>query len=320
MNKKIVVLDGYTLNPGDLSWSELEKFGEVTLYDRTKKADVAERIKNADIVLTNKTVIDRETMETCEKLSYIGVLATGYDVVDVKAAKELGITVSNVPQYGTESVSQFAIALLLEICNRVGQHNDATKQGKWSYNPDWCFWEYPIIELNNKIMGIIGFGRIGQQTGKIARSLGMQVLYYDSYSTVEETAEVRRANQLDDLLSLSDVVVLHCPLTEETREIINKNSLNKMKSNAILINNSRGPLINEVDLAEALTAQQIYAAGIDVVSIEPILEENPLLNCANCFITPHISWASKAARKRIMKYTGENITSYLNGNPVNVVS
>ncbi|MEO1770575.1 D-2-hydroxyacid dehydrogenase [Candidatus Enterococcus ferrettii] len=320
MNKTIVVLDGYTLNPGDLSWGELERFGEVILYDRTEKADVAKRIENAEIVLTNKTIIDGEAMRKCEKLSYIGVLATGYDVVDVKAAKDLGITVSNVPQYGTESVSQFAIALLLEICNRVGQHSDATKQGKWSQNQDWCFWDYPIIGLNNKVMGVIGFGRIGQQTGKIARALGMQVLYYDNYTEVEGTVEVRKVDQLDDLLSLSDVVVLHCPLTEETQEIINKNTLKRMKATAILINNSRGPLINDVDLAEALSEQQIYAAGIDVVSVEPISEENPLLNCTNCFITPHISWASKAARERIMKCTGENIAAYLSGDPMNVVS
>lgn len=320
MDKQVVVLDGYTLNPGDLSWSELEQFGEITIYDRTEKTDVAKRIKNAEIVLTNKTIIDAEVMKKCEKLRYIGVLATGYDVVDIKAANDLGITVTNVPQYGTESVSQFAIALLLEICNRVGHHNDATKQGKWSNHQDWCFWDYPIIELKNKVMGIIGFGRIGKQTGKIAKSLGMQVLYYDNYTELEETDEVRKVNQLDELLSLADVVVLHCPLTEDTRELINKNTLKKMKPNAILINNSRGPLINENDLARALTEQRIYGAGLDVVSTEPISEKNPLLKCPNCFITPHISWASKEARKRIMNCTGENIAAYLNGNPINVVS
>lgn len=320
MDKQVVVLDGYTLNPGDLSWSELEQFGEITIYDRTEKTDVAKRIKNAEIVLTNKTIIDAEVMKKCEKLRYIGVLATGYDVVDIKAANDLGITVTNVPQYGTESVSQFAIALLLEICNRVGHHNDATKQGKWSNHQDWCFWDYPIIELKNKVIGIIGFGRIGQQTGEIAKALGMQVLYYDSYVKMKENDEVKKVNRLDELLSLADVVVLHCPLTDDTREMIDKDALDKMKSNAILINNSRGPLINEIDLARALTEQRIYAAGLDVVSTEPILKENPLLNCPNCFITPHISWASKEARKRIMNCTGENIAAYLNGNPINVVS
>ena len=320
MDKQIVVLDGYTLNPGDLSWSELEKFGKITLYDRTEKKDVAERIKNAEIVLTNKTIIDSDTMKKCEKLRYIGVLATGYDVVDVKATESLRITVTNVPQYGTESVSQFAIALLLEVCNRVGHHNDVTKQGKWSSHQDWCFWDYPIIELKNRVMGIIGSGRIGQQTGNIAQALGMQVVYYDNYSKVETTNDIKKVNQLEDLLSLADVVVLHCPLTEETLEMINKNTLDKMKPNAILINNSRGPLVNDKDLAQALTDQRIYAAGLDVVSTEPILEENPLLNCPNCFITPHISWASKAARARIMKSVDENIAAFLSGNPINVVS
>ena len=318
---KIVILDGYTENPGDLSWEALERFGELRVYDRTPDddAEIARRIGDAEIVLPNKCPIRRAVMDACPQLRYISVLATGYNIVDVAAAREKGIPVSNIPTYGTAAVGQFAIALLLEICHHVAHHSEAVHQGRWASNPDWCFWDYPLIELAGKTMGIIGFGRIGQTTGRIAKAMGMTVL-----ATGSRESEAGRAIAdyvtLDELLARADVVVLHCPLFPSTQGIINRETIAKMKDGVILINNSRGPLVVEQDLADALNSGKIYAAGLDVVSTEPIRDDNPLLTARNCFITPHISWAPKESRERIMSITAENLRAFLEGAPVNLVN
>jgi len=316
---KIVVLDGYTENPGDLSWEALAKQGELTVYDRTPAHEIANRIGDAEIVITNKTPITRETLDACPGIRYIAVLATGYNVVDVNAAKEKGIPVSNVPTYGTAAVGQFAIAMLLEICHHVAHHSDTVHAGKWNACIDWCYWDYPLIELDGKTMGIIGFGRIGQTTGKIAKALGMKVLAYDSFPT-ESGKAIAEYVDLDTLLAASDVISLHCPLFPETQGIINKDTIAKMKDGVILLNNSRGPLLVEQDVADALNSGKIFAAGLDVVSTEPIRSDNPLLTAKNCIITPHISWAPKESRQRIMDCTVSNVAAFLAGRPENVVN
>lgn len=318
---KIVILDGYAENPGDLSWDYLDKFGTVELYDRTPcaEASIINRIGNAEIVLTNKTPISRGVIDACPNLRFISVLATGYNIVDYNYAKERGILVANVPSYGTASVAQAAIALLLEICNRVAHHSNAVHDGRWRSCPDWCFWDYPLIELAGKTMGIIGFGRIGQSTGVIAKALGMRVIAYNR-SVSERGKAIAEYVPLDALLSQSDVIVLHCPLTAETTAVINKNSIEKMKDGVIIINNSRGPLIMEQDLADALNSGKVAAAGLDVLSSEPPRRDNPLLTAKNCFITPHISWASKESRQRIMTCTENNIAAFLSNTPVNIVN
>ncbi len=318
---KIVILDGYTENPGDLSWEALERFGELCVYDRSPDddAEIARRIGDAEIVLTNKCPIRRAVMDACPQLRYISVLATGYNIVDVACAREKGIPVSNVPTYGTAAVGQFAIALLLEICHHVAHHSDAVHQGRWASNPDWCFWDYPLIELAGKTMGIIGFGRIGQTTGRIAKAMGMTILAAGSRES-EAGRAIADYVTLDELLERSDVVVLHCPLFPSTQGIINRETIARMKDGVILINNSRGPLVVEQDLADALNSGKIYAAGLDVVSTEPIRDDNPLLTARNCFITPHISWAPKESRERILSITAENLRAFLEGAPVNLVN
>ena len=316
---KIVVLDGYTENPGDLSWEELAKLGELTVYDRTPVEEIVSRIGDAEIVITNKTPITRATMDACPNMRYIAVLATGYNVVDVNAAKEKGIPVSNVPTYGTAAVGQFAIAMLLEICHHVAHHSDTVYAGKWNACADWCYWDYPLIELDGKTMGIIGFGRIGQTTGRIAKAMGMNILAYDSFQS-ESGKAIGEYVDLDTLLASSDVIALHCPLFPETEGIINKDTIAKMKDGVILLNNSRGPLIVEQDVADALNSGKIFAAGLDVVSTEPIKNDNPLLKAKNCLITPHISWAPKESRQRIMDCTVSNVAAFQAGAPVNVVN
>ncbi|MDO4547873.1 MAG: D-2-hydroxyacid dehydrogenase, partial [Clostridia bacterium] len=266
---KIVVLDGYTENPGDLSWEGLEKLGQLTVYDRTSTEDIVKRIGDAQIVYTNKTPITRETLDACAQVQFIGVLATGYNVVDTQAAKEKGIPVANIPTYGTDAVGQFAIAMLLEICHHVQRHSDAVYEGRWSACPDFCFWDYPLIELAGKTMGIIGFGRIGQVTGRIAKALGMNVIACDSFEN-ESGRAIAKYVKIDELLATSDVISLHCPLFPETQGIINKENIARMKDGVIILNNSRGPLIVEEDLAQALNSGKVYAAGLDVVSTEPI--------------------------------------------------
>ena len=319
---KIVVLDGYTENPGDLSWEELGKLGELTVYDRTSLTDEAEaiaRIGDAEIVFTNKTPITRKVLDACPGIRFISLLATGYNCVDYAYAREKGIPVTNVPTYGTASVGQFAIALLLEICHHIGHHDASVHAGNWERCADWCYWDYPLIELAGKAMGIIGFGRIGQTTGRIARAMGMEVLAYDSHPSDAGRA-IAEYVDLDTLLARSDVVALHCPLFPETEGIINRETIAKMKDGAILLNNSRGPLVVEQDLADALNAGKLAAAGLDVVSTEPIRGDNPLLKAKNCIITPHISWAPKESRQRIMDCAVSNVKAFLAGSPVNVVN
>ena len=319
---KIVVLDGYTENPGDLSWSELEKLGSVTAYDRTAYAEsplIAERIGDAEIVVMNKTPISRETIDKCPNIKLIAVLATGYNVVDYNYAREKGIPVVNVPTYGTASVSQFSIALLLEICHHIGHHSESVHAGNWANNADWCYWDYPLIELEGKTIGIIGFGRIGQAEGRIAKALGMNVLAYDLFPN-DSGREIAEYVGLDELYACADVITLHCNLTPENTGMINKESIAKMKDGVILINNARGQLIDEQDVADALNCDKIAAAGLDVVYTEPIRADNPLLKAKNCIITPHISWAPKESCQRIMDATAENIRAFLAGAPVNVVN
>ncbi|MGN1165134.1 MAG: D-2-hydroxyacid dehydrogenase [Lachnospiraceae bacterium] len=317
---KIVVLDGYTLNPGDISWEGFEAIGEVTVYDRTKAEDVVERIGDAEVVYTNKTPITRETLDTCKNVKFIGVLATGYNIVDIEAAKEKGIPVANIPTYGTAAVSQFAIALLLELCHHVGEHSDAVKAGEWSSNPDWCFWKHPLVELAGKTMGIIGFGRIGQDTGKIAQAMGMNVLAYDAFKRPELESETCHYADLDTVLAESDVIALHCPLFPETEGIINKDTIAKMKDGVMIINDARGPLIVEEDLRDALNSGKVAGAALDVVSTEPIRMDNPLLDAKNVILTPHIAWAPKESRQRLMNIAVDNLKHFVDGDPQNIVN
>lgn len=319
---KIVVLDGYTENPGDISWEPLKRLGEFSVYDRTSFVEapvIAERIGDAQVAVTNKTPISRDTIDACPNLKLIAVLATGYNVVDYKYAKEKSIPVVNVPTYGTSAVGQYSIAMLLEICHHIGHHDRSVHEGNWANNADWCYWDYPLIELDGKTIGIIGFGRIGQTEGRIAKAMGMKVLVCVPYPNAsgEKIAEYV---DLDTLYAKADVVSLHCNLTPENTGMINSESIAKMKDGVILINNARGQLINEQDVADALNAGKIAAAGLDVVYSEPIKVDCPLLGAKNCIITPHISWASKECRQRIMDITAANIDAFVKGNPVNVVN
>lgn len=319
---KIVVLDGYTENPGDLSWEPLKKLGEVVVYDRTSYQDdpiIAERLKDADIAVINKTPITKNIIDLCPDLKAIAVLATGYNVVDCAYAGEKGIPVMNVPAYGTQIVGQYAVGLLLELCSHYGHHDETVKKGKWESNDDWCYWDYPMIELYGKTAGIIGLGRIGCATAKILNAMEMKVIAYDTCET-EAGKQVARYVDLDTLFRESDVIFLHCPLFESTEGIIHKGNIEKMKDGVILINNSRGQLVVEQDLADALNSGKVYAAGLDVVSTEPIRKDNPLLHAKNCLITPHISWAAKDSRQRIMDITADNIQSFSEGHPIHVVN
>lgn len=319
---KIVILDGYTENPGDLSWDALAALGELTVYDRSSRTDqqeVIDRIGDAEIVITNKTPITRMVLDACPSVRFIGVLATGYNVVDTACTRERGIPVSNVPAYGTAAVGQFTIALLLEICHHVAHHSETVFAGKWEHCPDFCYWDHPLIELDGKTMGIIGFGRIGQATGRIAKALGMRVLATGSRPCPEGEA-IAEYTDLNTLLSSSDVIALHCPLFPETEGIINRENIAKMKDGVILLNSARGGLVVEQDLADALNSGKIAAAGLDVVSTEPIQGDNPLLKAKNCIITPHIAWGSKESRQRIMDCTVKNVKAFLAGTPVNTIN
>lgn len=316
----IVVLDGYTLNPGDISWEGLGALGEVTVYDRTAASEIIPRIQNAEAVFTNKAPLTREALAACPKLRFIGVLATGYNVVDIDAANERNIPVANIPTYGTAAVSQYAIALLLELCHHIGEHSNCVKRGDWTNNPDWCFWNHPLVELAGKTMGIIGFGRIGQETGRIAQALGMTILAYDEFQNPALVTDTCRYTDLDTLLTQADVISLHCPLFPSTQGIICKESIAKMKDGVMIINDSRGPLIVEEDLRDALNSGKVAGAAVDVVSTEPIRPDNPLLQAKNIIITPHIAWAPKESRQRLMDIAVENLKTYLNGTPQNIVN
>lgn len=322
---KAVVLDGGTLNPGDLSWAGLQKLCDLVVHDRTAfdttgLQKIIERIGEAEIVFSNKTPIPREAFQHMPNVKYIGVLGTGYNIVDIEAANERGIVVTNVPTYGTKTVAQMAVALLLEMCHHIGAHSEAVLSGAWSKHADWCFWNYPIIELDSKTLGIIGFGKIGQEVGKIAQALGMNVLVYDSYKIKELECATLKYVELDELLANSDAVSLHCPLFEDTKGIINKDNIAKMKDGVLLVNNSRGALVVEEDLAAALNSGKVGGAALDVVSSEPIYADNPLLKAKNCIITPHISWASQEARQRLLNSAVDNFKKFLVGTPINVVN
>lgn len=316
---KIVILDGHAVNPGDLSWDCFRIFGDVTVYERTDPAQVAERLKNCHVVMTNKTPITAELLDACPTIRLICVLATGYNVVDCAAARERGIPVCNVPDYGTNAVAQFTFSLLLELCNRVGLHSDAVHDGQWTTCPDFCFWRTPQMELAGKTMGIIGFGRIGRAVGRIAKAMGMRVIAYNR-SRHPDGAAIGEYVELETLLSESDIISLHCPLTTENTGLINAETIAKMKDGAILLNTARGGLLNEQDVSDALQCGKLKAAAVDVVSYEPILNENPLLRAPNCIITPHMAWAPIESRQRILDCTVSSIQAFLDGSPINTVN
>ena len=316
---KIIVLDGYGLNPGDLTWKGFEELGELTVYDRTSPSELLERAAGAEALVTNKTLITSENMDALPDLKYIGVLATGYNVVDIDAAKARGIVVTNIPAYSTASVAQMVFAHILNITQRVGYYADENKQGRWTKNADFCYWDTHLVELQGKKMGIVGFGNIGQATARIAQAFGMEVCVYSSKPQFALPSGIKKM-ELDELFGECDVVSLHCPLTPDTKKMVNANRLSKMKPNAVLINTGRGPLINEQDLADALNEGKIAAAGLDVLSVEPSVEGNPLLGARNCFITPHIAWATLEARTRLMDIAVQNLKSYQKGQIVNNVA
>lgn len=316
---KIVVLDGYAANPGDLNWDELKALGECTVYDRTAPDEVLGRAAGAEIVLTNKTVIDAGHIDALPALKYIGVLATGYNIVDVDAAKAHGIIVTNIPAYSTASVAQMVFAHLLNIASQVQHHSEEVHKGRWTRSKDFCFWDTPLIELRGKKLGIVGLGHTGMATARIAFGFEMEVCAYTSKSPLQLPHGIKKM-ELDELFAQCDVVSLHCPLTDATREMVNARRLALMKPTAILINTGRGPLVNEQNLADALNSGRLYAAGVDVLSQEPPRADNPLLTARNCYITPHIAWASSAARQRLTDIMLDNIRAYLAGKPANNVA
>ncbi len=316
---RIVVLDSHTLNPGDLDWDALQVLGSCDIYDRTPPAQVVSRAQGAQLVLTNKTVLSRESIEKLPQLRYIGVLATGYNVVDVEAARRRGICVTNVPAYGTPSVAQMVFAHVLNLTQHVAEHAQSVRAGDWSRSEDFCYWNFPLVELAGLTMGIVGFGRIGRQTARLARAFGMKVICHDVSPAPVPPSEVQPVD-LDTLFRDSDVVSLHCPLTQANRGFVNKQRLEMMKPGAFLINTSRGPLVDELALAEALNAGRIAGAGLDVLCEEPPRADNPLLSAKNCYITPHIAWATRSARQRLMESAISNVRAFLKGDPQNVVS
>lgn len=316
---RICILDGYAANPGDLSWNALQALGDCVVYDRTTPDQLLERAADADILLTNKVAIKSEHMAALPRLKYIGVMATGYNVVDTEAARQRGIVVTNIPAYSTYSVAQMVFAHLLNIAQQVQHHAEAVREGRWSACPDFCFWDTPLLELSGRRIGIVGLGHTGMATARIAMGFGMEVCAYTSKSHLQLPPEIKSMS-LDELFSTCDVVSLHCPLTPATRHLVNAERLSLMKRTAILINTGRGPLVNEADLAHALNSGQLAAAGLDVLSEEPPRPDNPLLTARNCYITPHIAWASLAARQRLMDILVSNVQAFLNGHPINVVS
>ncbi len=314
---RIVVLDGFTLNPGDLSWNELKALSPCEIYDRTPATEVVARAAGAEIVLTNKTELGRAEIENLPQVKYIGVLATGTNVVDLTATRERGVIVTNVPAYSTRSVAQTTIALLLELTQHVGHHAQTVREGKWTQSPDWCYWDYPLIELDGLNLGIVGFGRIGRAVGEVGAALGMRVLVWDR--TAKIMPPFARAVSLETIFRLSDVVTLHCPLTPQTHMLVNAERLSWMKRTALLLNTSRGLLVDEAALAYALNSGRLAGAGLDVLSSEPPSADNPLLRARNCIITPHMAWGTRAARSRLLQIAVENVRAFLQGRPQNVV-
>ncbi len=317
---KIVILDGYTINPGDLSWQGMEEFGEVTVYDRTSPGEVIDRIREADAVCASKVNLTREVLESCPYLQYIGVLATGYNMVDLDEARKQGITVTNIPAYSTTAVAQHTIGLLLELCLHIGAQDESVHAGDWCRCPDFSYSNYPLIELAGKTMGIIGFGRIGQSVAKLARDLGMKVLYNSPHRHEDQEGENCQYADLDTLFAKSDVISLHCPLTPETENLIDRESIAKMKDGVMILNLARGPIVNEQDLADALKSGKVSAAAADVVSVEPIRPDNTLLEAPHMLLTPHIAWAPKETRQRLIDIAVENLKCFVEGHPQNVVS
>lgn len=318
-NIRIVVLDGYTLNPGDLSWDALAVMGDLKVHDRTLPDDVVDRAQNTLIVLTNKTVLSKSCIEALPDLSYIGVLATGTNIVDLEAASQKGIIVTNVPEYGTQSVAQMVFAHILNLCQHVGEHSQSVLQGAWERSLDFCYWEFPLIELTGLALGIVGYGRIGRAVGQLGSALGMHILVHDNVTPTDLESNIKSV-ELDALFQQSDIVSLHCPLTANTERLVSQKRLEMMKPTAFLINTSRGPLIDEMALAEALNKGMIAGAGLDVLVQEPPVSDNPLLTARNCYITAHIAWATLSARKRLLETTIDNIKAFLNGSPQNVVN
>ena len=315
---KIVILDGYTANPGDLSWKELEQWGEVTVYDRTKPGETLARAADAEIILTNKVVISRELIAQLPRLKYIGVLATGYNVVDIEAAHERGIIVTNVPAYSTESVAQMVFAHLLTVTNRTEHYAIQNRGGRWSENPDFCYWDFPHTELAGKTFGIVGLGHIGQRVAQIALAFGMKVKALTSKATAALPVGIEKAS-LEELLATSDVLSLHCPLTEQSHHLMNSDTLRQMKPTAILINTGRGPLVDDQAVADALAEGRLAAFCADVLTVEPPKTDNPLLKQPHAFITPHIAWATKEARVRLLQVATDNVRAFLSANPINVI-
>ena len=318
-NSRIVVLDAFTLNPGDLSWDTLQSLGKCKVYDRTSPDKVIERSEVAEIILTNKTVLEREIIDCLPDMKYIGVMATGYNVVDLAAARDRGIPVTNVPKYGTKSVAQMVFALLFELTQHVAHHAGTVREGRWAANPDFCYWDYPLIELDGLTMGIIGFGSIGQAVARIAQAFGMRLLVNDIHRVQTGDPGIRFAD-VDTVFRESDVVSLHCPLTTESQGMVDAERLSLMKKTAFLINTGRGPLVNDTDLAAALNSGRIAGAGLDVLPVEPPPADNPLLDADNCFITPHIAWATQASRSRLMDIVVDNVRAFLKGKYLNVVN
>lgn len=317
---KIVVLDGYTLNPGDLSWNAMKELGELVVYDRTPVDKIVERINDAEVILTNKVILTKEILQKTPSVKYIGVIATGFNVVDAIAAKELGIIVTNVPAYSTSSVAQLVFGFILELCHHIGEHNRAVQNGEWANSKDFTFWNFPLIELAGKTLGLIGFGAIGQATASIAVAFGMNVIIYSRTKKTEFETDKIKFVEFEEVLSRSDFLSLHCPLTEQTKGLINATTISKMKDGAFLINTSRGPVLEEQDVADALNSGKLAGVGVDVVSAEPINNDNPLLRARNCIITPHFAWAPLEARERLMNTLVKNVAAFMNNNPVNVVN
>lgn len=317
---KIVVLDGYALNPGDISWDKIATQGDFALYDITQDKDVVDRIGNAEIVFTNKTSITKDVLDKCPNIKYIGVLATGYNVVDIKACRDKGIVVTNIPTYGTTAVAQYTMAMILELCHHVGEHNRSVKAGDWKKSINFSYWNYPLIELSGKTLGIIGFGRIGQAVAKIASAFGLNILAYDKFPNNDYLFDNVSYATIDELLRKSDFISLNCPLTEENKGIINKDNISNMKDGVFIINTARGPLINEKDLVEALESGKVQGAAVDVLAEEPPVKGNLLIDCDKCIVTPHIAWAAKESRARLMDIASENLASFLNGNPINKIN